>query len=81
MAGNEPVIAVAFDQETQNIAAAYGSTVEIFGLPSNSASEDDDVKRIWKRLAVISADFSVFSLAWNCKGMILISDSLQVFSF
>lgn len=78
MTGKDPVIAMAFDQETQNIAAAYGSTVEIFGLSNNSAS-DDDVKRIWKRLAVISADFSVFSLAWNSKGNI--NESILDFNY
>lgn len=64
MTGKDPVIAVAFDQETQHISAAYQSTVEIFGLNSIG----DEEKRIWKRLAVISVDFSVSSLAWNCKG-------------
>jgi len=65
---SSPVSAVAYDQNSGFIAAAYESTIEIFEL--RDLREEEEGSPFWRRIAFFSVDFPIFSLAWNCKGNI-----------
>lgn len=60
------IVAVAYDNRTGTIAAAYEDRVEIFEAISH------DEQQYWKRSAAFNTEFQIGSLAWSGKGTVFL---------